>query len=86
MNLSSNAAINPKNSSSKRLTKRDQARNRTIAQVRIRVEHALSGVKRSRCVKDTLRNARPEGSDQFIANASGLHNLRVKHRKRPLRR
>ncbi len=68
------------------MTQRDQDRNRSIAQLRIRVEHALCGVKRSRCVKDTLRNTRPECSDQFIANASALHNLRVKHRKRPLRR
>ncbi|MGL4609360.1 MAG: hypothetical protein ACRCYY_06695 [Trueperaceae bacterium] len=52
----------------------------------MRIEHALSGVKRSRSVKDTLRNTRLECSDQFIANASALHNLRVKHRKHPLRR
>jgi len=54
--------------------------------VRVRVEHAIAGIKRSRCVKDTLRNTRPDCSDRFIETATGLHNLRICQRKRPLRR
>jgi hypothetical protein len=54
--------------------------------VRVRVEHAIAGIKRSRCVKDTLRNTHPDCSDHFIETATGLHNLRVCQRKRPLRR
>jgi len=48
--------------------------------------HAISGIKRSRCVKDVLRNTHPDSSDGFIESATGLHNIRVLHRKRHLRR
>jgi DDE superfamily endonuclease len=68
------------------LTPKQKENNRSLAQIRIRVEHALCGVKRSRCVKDTLRNTQDAYSDRFMENATGLHNLRVQHRKRPLRR
>jgi hypothetical protein len=54
--------------------------------VRVRVEHAIGGIKRARCVKDTLRNTRADCSDSFMEAATGLHNLRRRHRKRALRR
>lgn len=68
------------------MTEKQKESNRALAQIRIRVEHALCGVKRSRCVKDTLRNTQDAYSDRFMENATGLHNLRVQYRKRPLRR
>jgi hypothetical protein len=49
------------------------------------VEHAISGVKRSRVVKDVLRNTKDEFSDWAMEIACGLHNLRVQVRKRRLR-
>jgi hypothetical protein len=49
------------------------------------VEHALAGVKRSRIVKDVLRNTKEEVSDLGMVVACGLHNLRVRYRKRRLR-
>lgn len=67
------------------MTDTQKESNRTLSQIRIRVEHALCGVKRSRCVKDTLRNTQHAYSDHFMQNATGLHNLRVQYRKRPLR-
>jgi len=51
----------------------------------VRVEHALAGVKRSRIVKDTFRNTKDGLSDQVMEVACGLHNHRVKSRKRPLK-
>jgi hypothetical protein len=45
------------------------------------VEHALAGVKRSRSVKDVLRNTKQNFSDLAMAAACGLHNLRVACRK-----
>lgn len=60
----------------------------TIASCRasgVRVEHALAGVKRSRIVKDCLRNTKRGFSDLVMVVACGLHNLRVRHRKRRLR-
>ena len=49
--------------------------------MRVHVEHALAGVKRSRIVKDVLRNKRDDTSDSAIEAACGLHNLRVRYRK-----
>ena len=54
--------------------------------MRVRVEHAIAGVKRSRIVKDVLRNKRDDTSDSAIEAACGLHNLRVRHRKRRIKR
>src|SRR6267154_984478 len=56
--------------------------NRRLAQVRVKVEHALAGVKRSRIVKDVLRNTKDDVSDSVMEEACGLHNLRVQNRKR----
>jgi hypothetical protein len=49
------------------------------------VEHAISGIKRSRSVKDVLRNTKGGFSDLVMVIACGLHNLRVDHRKKPLK-
>ena len=38
------------------LTVEEKARNRTISSIRIRIEHAIGGVKRFRIVKDKLRH------------------------------
>ena len=40
----------------KELTQEQKDRNRSISQVRIRIEHVVSGVKRYRIVKDKYRN------------------------------
>jgi hypothetical protein len=68
------------------LTDAQKARNRRISQVRVRVEHAIAGVKRSRIVKDTLRNTKEGLSDLAMLLACGVHNLRVQQRPHPLRR
>jgi hypothetical protein len=68
------------------LTPGEKRHNRALSRVRVRVEHAIAGIKRSRCVKDTLRNTQPDCSDGFIEAATGLHNLRIRYRKRRLRR
>jgi hypothetical protein len=65
------------------LTEQEKAFNRKLAQ--IGVEHALAGVKRSRIVKDTLRNTKEGLSDAAFEVACGLHNVRRKHRKRGLK-
>src|SRR6266852_5140733 len=38
------------------LTAREKQTNRKLARIRVQVEHDLAGVKRSRIVKDVLRN------------------------------
>ena len=65
----------------RKLTPEEKEQNRKISQARVRVEHSLAGVKRSRSVKDVLRNTNEGFSDLAMAAACGLHNLRVECRK-----
>jgi len=67
------------------LTTKEKERNRKLSQIRVKVEHAISGVKRSRIVKDVLRNTKDGFSDLVMVIACCLHNLRVDHRKTPLK-
>lgn len=60
--------------------------NRKLARIRVKVEHALSGAKRCRIVKDVLRNTKAGVSDAAMEAACGLHNVRVQNRKRRLKR
>ena len=68
----------------KDLTEKKKENNRNIAKVRVRVEHAIEGIKRSRSVKDILLNTKDGFSDLVMVIACGLHNLRLDHRKKPL--
>ena len=67
------------------MTTKEKERNRKLSQIRVKVEHAISGVKRSRIVKDVLRNTKDGFSDLVMVMACCLHNLRVDHRKTPLK-
>jgi hypothetical protein len=67
------------------LTAKEKERNRKISKIRVKVEHAISGVKRSRIVKDVLRNTKDGFSDLVMVIACCLHNLRVDYRKVPLK-
>ena len=60
------------------LTAAEKRTNRKLARIRVRVEHALAGVKRCRIVKDVLRNTKEGVSDAAMEAACGLHNLRVR--------
>jgi hypothetical protein len=68
----------------KELTDKEKENNRKISKIRVKVEHAISGIKRSRIVKDVLRNTKDDFSDLVMVIACSLHNLRVEHRKKPL--
>jgi hypothetical protein len=67
------------------LTEKEKENNRKISRVRVKVEHALAGIKRSRSVKDVLRNTKDGFSDLVMVIACSLHNLRVDRRKMPLK-
>lgn len=64
------------------MTAEEKEQNRKLSRIRVRVEHALAGVKRSRSVKDVLRNTKESFSDSAMVAACGLHNLRVECRKK----
>jgi hypothetical protein len=63
------------------LTEIDKFLNRMISRVRIVVENVISGIKRCRIVKDTLRLTKENVSDMVMEIACGLHNLRVTFRQ-----
>lgn len=67
------------------MTTKEKESNRKMSRIRVKVEHAISGIKRSRIVKDVLRNTKDNFSDLVMVIACGLHNLRVDHRKIPLK-
>ena len=69
----------------KELTAKEKESNRKMSKVRVKVEHAISGIKRSRIVKDVFRNTKDNFSDLVMVIACGLHNFRVDHRPKPLK-
>ena len=60
-----------------KLTKKEKEQNRVISSVRVRVEHAICGVKRCRIVKDKLRNWKHRFKDFVMETCCGLHNFRL---------
>jgi len=69
----------------KELTVKEKESNRKLSRIRVKVEHAIAGIKRSRIVKDVFRNTKDNFSDLVMVIACGLHNLRVDHRVTPLK-
>lgn len=62
------------------LTDTQKGQNKAFSRIRIRVEHAISGIKRSHAVSDTYRNLKDTTDDLLMSIACSLHNLRVAHR------
>ena len=58
----------------------DKAQNRWLAALRMRMEHAIGGVKRYRIVKDKIRNHKNGFRDAVLATCCGLHNFRLTFR------
>jgi len=64
----------------KELTPEEKESNRQISRLRIRVEHAIGGVKRYRIVKDLLRVRKDDFRDRVMETCCGLHNFRLNFR------
>jgi len=62
------------------LTPPQQAANRQISSIRMRIEHAIGGVKRYRIVKDTIRLLKDSIRDAVMETCCGLHNFRLLYR------
>jgi DDE superfamily endonuclease len=62
------------------LTPPEQATNRRISSIRIRIEHAMGGVKRYRIVKDKIRLLKDGIRDAVMETCGGLHNFRLQYR------
>lgn len=65
------------------LTESQKRQNKTFSSMRIRVEHAIAGIKINRSVADIYRNYTDNMEDIFMNIAVGLHNLRVAYRYSP---
>jgi hypothetical protein len=64
----------------KELTPDEKEHNRLISRIRIRIEHAIGGVKRYRIVKDKIRNWKQGFRDKVMETCCGLHNFRLNFR------
>jgi hypothetical protein len=62
------------------LTPPEKAANRAISSIRIHSEHAVSGVKRYRIVKDTRRLLKDGVRDTIMETCCGLHNFCLQYR------
>jgi hypothetical protein len=62
------------------LTPPEKATNRRISSIRIRIEHAIGGVKRDRIVKETIRLLKDGLRDAVMETCCGLHNFRLQYR------
>ena len=66
-----------KKSKNKELSFAQSLYNKLLSQTRIVIEHANSGVKRLRIVKDTVRLHGFQTRDKIIVVACALHNFRT---------
>jgi len=66
------------------LTEAQKSANQAIARRRIMIEHVISGIKRCRIVKDTIRMWKEGVRDLVMEISCALHNLRVSSRPQPL--
>jgi hypothetical protein len=62
------------------LTPPEKATNHAVASIRIRIEHAIGGVKRYRIVKDKIRLLKDSIRDTIMETCCGLHNFRLRYR------
>ena len=73
--------VHPKKKPSDReLTPPEPATNRRIASIRIRIEHAIGGVKRYRIVKGKIRLLKEGIGDAVMETCCGLPNFRLQYR------
>ncbi len=64
----------------KELTAVEKQENKRISGIRIRVEHAIGGMKKCRIVKERFRCHKFGFEDMVILIACGLHNFRISHK------
>jgi hypothetical protein len=62
------------------LTPPENATNRRISSSRIRVDHAIGGVKRYRMVRDKIRLFKDGIRETMMGTCCGLHNFRLQYR------
>lgn len=61
----------------KDLTNTQKSQNKKISRVRVKVENAIAGIKRFRCLTDVCRTRTKEWKDKFILLSAGLWNYHL---------
>jgi len=64
----------------KSLSDLDKSINQWHSSLRVRIEHAIGGVKRYRIIKDKIRNWKSGFRDAVFETCCGLHNFRLNFR------
>ena len=73
-----NVCMPIKGTKKKPLTKEQKSENTIISSIRVRIEHAISGIKRYRATSETLRNRlKSRFADTFMELASSLWNYHL---------
>lgn len=62
------------------LTDEEKENNQKISKVRVKIEHAISGIKRLRIVKERIRVWKDDFNDFVMEIACAIHNFRLKFR------
>ncbi|MFY0599211.1 MAG: transposase [Cyclobacteriaceae bacterium] len=75
-----NAILPFKKPRGKELTELQKRVNKAIGSARIRIEHAFSGVKRLKIIRNKIRLETYQVRDRVFKIAVALHNLRVSYR------
>ena len=65
-----------KKSKKTELTRLQKEINTVLSRLRVRIEHAFSGVKRLKIIRNKIRLKFYETRDRIMRIASGLHNMR----------
>lgn len=66
----------------KELSAEEKEENRLKSRERVVVEHSIGGVKVWRCVREICRSTSYERRDSLTWYAAGLHNFRLRLRKK----
>lgn len=61
----------------KPLTQNERENNRLISHFRVKVEHAICGIKRLRAVADVYRNHKPNFDDKLMLLSTGIWNYHL---------
>ena len=64
----------------KELTTEEKAQNKAISGIRVRVEHAIAGIKRLLITTDKFRNKKGSFNDKVMLISCGLWNHHLKFR------
>jgi hypothetical protein len=67
-----------KNNPNPQLSKEQKEYNKKMGSVRVKVEHAIGGMKRFRCMSDRYRNKKDSIENYFAILSAGLWNFNIK--------